>query len=58
MAPRRGQCPAWVVAHRDRNGVDLGTRLRARNGLGIAGDEVLIVEPDVASAAIGLIDLC
>jgi uncharacterized protein len=27
------------------------------NGLGIAGDEVLIVEPDVASAAAGLIDL-
>jgi uncharacterized protein len=27
------------------------------NGLGIAGDEVLIVAPDVASAAIGLIDL-
>jgi DAK2 domain fusion protein YloV len=27
------------------------------NGLGIAGDEVLIVAPNVASAAIGLIDL-
>jgi uncharacterized protein len=27
------------------------------NGLGIAGDEVLIVAPDVASAATGLIDL-
>jgi hypothetical protein len=27
------------------------------NGLGIAGDEVLIVAPDVASAAIGLLDL-
>jgi uncharacterized protein len=27
------------------------------NGLGIAGDEVLIVAPDVASAAAGLIDL-
>jgi DAK2 domain fusion protein YloV len=27
------------------------------NGLGIAGDEVLIVAPDVASAGIGLIDL-
>jgi hypothetical protein len=27
------------------------------NGLGIAGDEVLIVAPDVTSAAIGLIDL-
>jgi dihydroxyacetone kinase-like predicted kinase len=27
------------------------------NGLGIAGDEVLIVKPDVASAAAGLIDL-
>jgi uncharacterized protein len=27
------------------------------DGLGIAGDEVLIVAPDVASAAIGLIDL-
>ncbi|MGC2654700.1 MAG: dihydroxyacetone kinase, partial [Mycobacterium sp.] len=27
------------------------------DGLGIAGDEVVIVAPDVASAAIGLLDL-
>jgi uncharacterized protein len=30
---------------------------RPGDGLGIAGDEVVIVAPDVASAAIGLVDL-
>jgi hypothetical protein len=32
-------------------------RCRPGDGLGIAGDEVVIVAPDVAAAAIGLLDL-
>lgn len=32
-------------------------RCQPRDGLGIAGDEVVIVAPDVAGAAIGLLDL-
>jgi dihydroxyacetone kinase-like predicted kinase len=30
---------------------------RPGDGLGIAGDEIVIVAPDVASAAVGLVDL-
>lgn len=57
MARAAGVARHGSVRIATENALTWAGTCKAGDGLGIAGDEVLIVAPDVAAAAIGLLDL-